>query len=392
MTIAWIDAGVGASGDMLLGALVDAGVPLAVLQAAVAPLEVGISFRAEPVHRSALGATKVHVDVPTPQRLRHLPDILKLLARLPSPLADGAGQVFIRLGEAEAAVHRVPVEAVHFHEVGALDCIADIVGVVAGMAYLGSSRIVCSPVGLGQGFANTEHGRIPVPVPAVLQLLAGAPTSAGPAKFESTTPTGAALLASLATEWGPMPPMSLDRVGTGAGTRDDPDLANVVRIVVGAVVNGAQVDGAEVTAALQLEANVDDLDPRVWPVAIQAILDAGADDAWVAPITMKKGRPAFTVSALCDPVSAGPVRAAFFEHTTTIGLREYSVAKRALDRQEVTVQVEGHPIRVKLAFTNGAVINRSVEWDDVAAASEALQWSPKQVLRAATALAAVDPT
>lgn len=382
MRIAWIDASAGASGDMLLGALVDAGVPLTALQAAIDHLELGIRLRAEDVRRSALGATKVHVDVPEPRTVRHLPDILALLGCLPPELEAGAGAVFQRLGEAEAAVHRVPIEQVHFHEVGALDCIADIVGVVAGFAHLDVGRVVCSQVALGGGSANSEHGRIPVPVPAVLELIKGKPATAGPAPFESTTPTGAALLVSLADEWAEMPSMVIESIGSGAGTRDSTEFANVVRLVLG------ESAGADVEPAVQFDANVDDLDPRVWPVAIQALLDAGASDAWVTPITMKKGRPAFTVSALCTPASAAAVRHAIFEHTSTIGLREYSISKHVLNRWESAVEVDGQHIGVKFAAQNGTVVNRSVEWDDVAAAAVALGRPANEVLQSAIERAA----
>ncbi|MDX2380206.1 MAG: nickel pincer cofactor biosynthesis protein LarC [Acidimicrobiia bacterium] len=384
MRIVWFDGSAGASGDMLLGALVDAGVPLEVLQTALDPLDLGIEYHADRVHRHGLGATSVRVDVPEPRRIRHLPDILELLDPLPARIGSRAGAVFRRLAEAEAAVHRMPIEKVHFHEVGALDCVADIVGVVVGLEHLRSDRIHCSALSLGAGHARTGHGRIPVPVPAVLELLSGvAPAGAGPATYESTTPTGAALLVTVVDEWGPMPRLQIESVGMGAGTKDTPEVANLVRLVVGE-------DSSEdaVSSELQIEANVDDLDPRVWPAAIAAILDAGASDAWVAPITMKKGRPAFTVSALCRAETADAVRAAVFRHTSTIGLREFAVTKYALSRSESTVDLEGLVIRVKTAFSGGEVVNRSVEWEDVVAASVALERPPKDVLAEAERLAA----
>ncbi len=379
MKTAWIDGSAGASGDMVLGALIDVGVPIEVLAAALEPLDLGITLRAETVHRSAIGATKAHVDVPEPRTLRHLPDILELLDRLPADLCATAGAVFTRLAEAEASVHRMPVEQVHFHEVGALDCIADIVGTVAGFRHLGAERIVCSPLRLGSGHACTEHGRIPIPAPAVLELVAGLPAASGPAPFESTTPTGAALLVTLVDEWAVMPEMTVHRTGCGAGTRDTREFANVLRVVVGESTAPATTGHT----AVQLDANVDDLDPRIWPAAIQAMLDAGAHDAWVAPITMKKGRPAFTVSALCSPERATEVRDAIFEHTSTIGLRESTVTKHALSRRETSIAVDGEPIGVKLALHDGRIVNRSVEWDDIVAAARRLQRSPKEVLHLA---------
>lgn len=366
---------------MLLGALVDAGVPLDVLQGAIDTLGLGIGLRAEPVMRQGLGATKVHVDVPVEKTLRHLPQILDLLSSLPTHLSDQAGAVFTRLAEAEAAVHRVPIDAVHFHEVGALDAIADVVGVVAGMGHLRLDRLVCSTMGLGSGSAHTEHGRIPVPVPAVVELVTGAPCTAGPAPFEAMTPTGAALLVSLADEWGPMPEMKLERSGSGAGTKDGDDFANVVRVLAGERV------GASEGALVQLEANVDDLDPRLWPAALEAILAAGAVDAWLTPITMKKGRPAYTLSALFEHAVGHRVRAEIFAQTSTIGVRQHSVTREVLERNFEVVHVEGHPVTVKLAWRDGRVVNRSCEWSDVDAAARALGRSPKEVLAAATKLA-----
>lgn len=383
MKVAWFDGGAGASGDMLLGALVDAGVPLEVLQEALGPLDLGIRFHADHVHRHALGATKVRVEVPEPRHMRHLPDIVQLFECLPETTATTAATVFRRLAEAEAAVHRMPIDEVHFHEVGALDCIADVVGVVAGIEHLGADRVHCSALSLGSGHTRTEHGLIPLPAPAVLELLSGVtPTQAGPAPYESTTPTGAALLVTLVDEWGPMPRMTIESVGMGAGTKDAEEVANVLRLVVGESATDHAV-GAE----MQIEANVDDLDPRLWPATIAAILAAGASDAWVAPITMKKGRPAFTLGALCRIDLAADVRAEVFRQTTSIGLREFAVTKYALDRTESVVEVDGRPIRVKTAMSGGAVANRSVEWDDVLAAATALGRPANEVLTEASRLA-----
>ena len=383
MKVAWFDGSAGASGDMLLGALFDSGVPLEVLQEALDTLDLGITLRHEPVRRHGLAATKIHVDVPEPRVLRHLADVLELFEQLPTTLAATAGAVFRRLAEAEGAVHRMSVEEVHFHEVGALDCIADVVGVVAGVGHLGADRTYCSTLSLGSGQSRTEHGVIPVPVPAVLELLSGvASARAGRARFESTTPTGAALLATLIDEWGPMPELTIGSVGMGAGTRDAVEVANVLRMVVGDAAVSHATGG--VTTELQIEANVDDLDPRVWPSAIAAVLAAGASDAWVTPITMKKGRPAFTLGVLCTLERAAEVRDEVFRQTSTIGLREFAVTKRALARDERAVEVEGHRIRVKTASSGETVTNRSVEWDDVVVAAGGLGRSPKEVLAEAS--------
>lgn len=232
--IGWFDAEAGASGDMMLGALVSAGVPLEVPQVAIDALGLGVALREEDVYRGGLAARKVHVDVPDARTVRHLPEILAMFEALPDAVAELAGAVFTRLGEAEAAVHQMPIEHVHFHEVGALDSIADIVGSAAGIVHLDLNHIVCSTLSLGSGHARGAHGPLPVPVPAVLELIKGvAPVQAGPAPYESTTPTGAALLVTVTDTWGPMPAMQIDRIGMGAGTNDTDAVANVLRLVIG---------------------------------------------------------------------------------------------------------------------------------------------------------------
>ncbi|MEM8705785.1 MAG: LarC family nickel insertion protein [Actinomycetota bacterium] len=234
MTIGWFDGGAGASGDMLLGALVGAGVPLDVPAAAIDALDLGVTLRAEAVQRASLGATRIHVEVPDTTVVRHLPDILALFSPLDAPVRELATAVFQRLAAAEAGVHGTTIDEVHFHEVGALDSIADIVGAAAGVVHLELDRILCSILSLGSGSIRGAHGPIPVPAPAVLELLAGGvPVQAGPAPFESTTPTGAAVLAEIVDEWCPMPAMTVTTVGKGAGGRDSTEVANVLRLVVG---------------------------------------------------------------------------------------------------------------------------------------------------------------
>jgi uncharacterized protein (DUF111 family) len=215
-----------------------------------------------------------------------------------------------------------------------------------------------------------------VPAPAVLSLLAGVPVTAGPAAQEMTTPTGAAVLATLVDEWGELPPMTVRRTGMGAGSRDPAEVANVLRLVLGE-------PAAAAPTALLLETNVDDLDPRLWPAVLQRLLDVGASDAWLTPILMKKGRPAHTLSVLCTRSAAADVRRVVFAETSTIGLREHVVDKLALERTERVVDVDGEPIRVKVAVHEGRVVTENPEYDDVAAAAAALGRPVKDVLRAA---------
>ena len=379
MKIGWIDGAAGASGDMLLGAIVDAGVPVGLLQSHLDRFELGITLRSEIVTRAGLAATKVHVDVPETGTSRHLPEIIALLDRAPSPVKDRAVATFERLARAEAQVHGTSIDEVHFHEVGALDSIADVVGVCAGLEALDLDELHCSTLSLGSGTTRGAHGPIPVPVPAVLAVLGRlAPVAAGPASYESTTPTGAALLAEWVTSWGAMPEIVLETTGVGAGTKDTDAVANVCRLLIGD--SSASSTGSDIV--IQLDANVDDLDPRVWPEAIAAAMRAGAVDAWVTPIIMKKGRPAHTFSALTPSATVDAVVASIFRETSTIGIRQHVVERTVLDRFETTVDHHGHPIRIKTASLDGEVVNRSVEWDDVAAAAAALGEAPNDVLRA----------
>ena len=386
--IGWLDCSAGISGDMLLGALVDVGVPLDVLQSAVDAVGVEpIRLIRSDVVRGGIGACKVDVEVADSVSTRSWGGVRALLES--SGLADRvrarALDVFTRLAAAEAAVHRVDVDAVHFHEVGALDAVADIVGCAAGLEHLGLQRLTASTVTLGSGTTRGAHGPLPVPPPAVLALLRGAPVQAGPVAREMTTPTGAALLVSSVDGYGPLPRMSLRCSGSGAGGRDPAELANVLRLVLGEPV---QATDDPPLAALLLSANVDDLDPRLWPGVLQSLLDVGAHDAWLTPILMKKGRPAHTLSVLCPPAVVAAVREVVFRESSTLGLRTQVVDRTVLHRSERTVRVDGQPVRVKLGLLDGEVVNAMPEWEDVAAAAAALGRPAKAVLTAAHTAAA----
>jgi uncharacterized protein (TIGR00299 family) protein len=430
--VGWIDAGAGASGDMLLGALLGAGVPPAVLSdavAAVAPEAVALS--PERVQRGGLVATRCHVDVADSTTHRSWRDIVVLLAEadLAPAIRTRAQATFERLALAEAAVHGTRAEDVEFHEVGALDAIADVVGVCAGLEHLGLDALVVSPVAVGSGRVGSAHGSLPVPPPAVVELLRGVPSYAGPVASSGTqpvsqpvgelcTPTGAALLVSNATGWGPQPAMTVHEVGVGAGGRDPVGHANVVRLLVGDAFPPAAtesgVDDAAITApatdsaaastgaaedaeapdpqarfpsAVVLETNVDDLDPRLWPRVLAALLAAGASDAWLTPILMKKGRPAHTLHVLVRPERLAEARAAVFRQTSTIGVREVAVGKTALDREMRSVAVAGHEVAVKLARLEGEVVNAQPEFEDVARVAELTRRPIKQVLAEAIARA-----
>jgi uncharacterized protein (TIGR00299 family) protein len=385
--IGWFHCLAGASGDMMLGALVDAGVPLQVIQDAVDALGVErVEVTAEEVSRHGLGATKVNVRVTRSTVVRTWPHVKQLLdaAPLALPVRQRALNVFERLAYAEATVHRTSPDLVHFHEIGGLDAFADIVGTAAGLHHLALDDVAASPVATGMGMTRGEHGMIPVPTPAVLELLRGAPVYSGGVPFELCTPTGAALLAGTVTSWGDMPELVVTAVGAGAGERDLEEVPNVLRLVVGDAVPSSRSGDVGVV----LEANVDDLDPRLWPGVIGALLDAGASDAWLTPIQMKKGRPAVTVSVLTPPAHADALRRVLFRETSTIGLREREVTKRSLDRSVVTVTLaDGSPVRVKVARLDGEVVNAVPEFDDVATVAAKQERPVKAVLAEATALA-----
>ena len=382
---AWVDASSGASGDMLLGALAGAGVPLDVLQEAVdAVVPEPVRFHVEPVTRNGFAATRCHVEVADSVHHRTWRDIRVLLggADLAEEVRALAERVFERLAVAEATVHGADPLDVSFHEVGALDAIADVVGVAAGFVHLGLDEVVVSPVAVGSGTVTGAHGSMPVPPPAVAELLRGVPSYAGPPGApaqELCTPTGAALLTTLATAWGPQPAMTTAAIGIGAGGRDPDGHANVLRLFTG------PASGRAAGPPLLVETNVDDLDPRVWPAVIAALLEAGASDAWLTPILMKKGRPAHTLSVLVASDRAAEVRTAIFRHTSTIGLREQPLGKHALDREMVAVDVDGQPVAVKLARHHGVLVNAQPEYDDVARAAHALGRPVTDVLADAVA-------
>lgn len=383
--IGWLDPTSGSSGDMLLAAVIDAGASEELVAAAIAAVAPEtVTLRTEQVRRAGLAARQARVEAADSTTDRRLIDVLRLIdaADLDGAVTTHASAVFRLLARAEATVHGVSADDVRFHEVGALDALADIVGVCAGFAALRLEELHCGPVAVGSGTADSAHGRLSVPPPAVVELLRGVPTYSGPVAAEMCTPTGAALLRHWVTAWGAQPLMRVDRVGVGAGSRDFPEQPNVLRLLVG--VAGVDATGT----ALVLETNIDDLDPRLWPGVLQHLLSAGASDAWLTPILMKKGRPAHTLSVLTHIKAADPVRAAIFAETSAIGLREVSVGKRALEREFATVEIDGQRVSVKLALRGGRVVNVQPEYDDVVAVAAASGRPVKDVLAEAVAMSA----
>lgn len=350
----------GAAGDMILGALLDAGAPEDAVRRALdsLPLE-GFSFGLRTVTRASLRATKAEVTVSGDHPQRGPREIAALLdaADLPEGVRARARRVFDLLAAAEAGVHGVPVETVHFHEVGAVDAIVDVVGCAAALESLAPERVTASPLVTGRGLVGSEHGPIPVPAPAVVELLKGVPLEER-GTDELVTPTGAAILREAAEAFGPMPPMTISSCGYGAGTRDS-IVPNVVRVFVGETAAAPRDE-----TLLQIEANVDDMSPELLPHALEALLAAGAVDAWVTPVVMKKGRPGFLVSALAPAAERERVVDVFLRETTTFGVRMHEVVRDVLDRTWVETEVEGHPLRVKTGMRGGVVVTAAPEFED----------------------------
>ncbi|QFG21299.1 nickel pincer cofactor biosynthesis protein LarC [Actinomadura sp. WMMB 499] len=383
---AWIDASCGVAGDMLLAALLDAGASLPGVRAAVDAVVPGeVSVTTAEVLRAGIRATSVRVSPERRDRVhRTWRDVRTLLtgAALHEAVRDGALAVFARLAGAEARVHGVGVDDVHFHEVGAWDSIADVVGVCAALHDLRVTEPTASPVAVGSGRVVTAHGELPVPVPAVAELAAGWDVFAG-GEGELATPTGMALVTALAHACRPLPHMRLEATGVGAGERDVPGRPNVVRVLLGT----AAAERSTAEDAVVLEANVDDLDPRVWPSVLTALLNAGASDAWLVPILMKKGRPAHTLCVLSPPGRAEVLRAGMFRLTSTLGVRERPVRKTALRRGWAQVDVLGTRLPVKVGCRDGRIVQAVPEFEHAAALAARLDLPVREVLDAAAAAA-----
>lgn len=349
MKIAYFDCASGISGDMTLGALVDAGVDVAALNRAIGSLGLpGCRLDAREVKKHALRATQVTVQYEPEHKHRHLHHILELLdaAELTGRQRQTARRIFTRLAEAEAKVHGVAVEKVHFHEVGAADSIADVVGTAVGLDLLGVDRVVASPVPTGCGRVRIAHGEVSVPAPATAELLCGIPVAESNVEAELTTPTGAAILAALAERFGPVPSMTVRRVGYGAGQMDLPEQANVLRLILGEVADAAE----EEDAVCLVETNLDDTSGEMIGYACSRLWQAGALDVFTTAIQMKKNRPGITLSVLCRAADAPAMEAVLFRETTTLGVRRWPVARQVLARKTHSVATPWGEVEGKVGF------------------------------------------
>ncbi len=381
--VAYVNGAAGVAGDMLLAALVDAGAEVASVEEILAGLGLGghrLTF--ERTQRGGIAATRAIVRSEGEHEHRPVSEIHALLARaeIPTVVRDNATRVFDVLAEAEGAVHGVPATDVELHEVGAVDAIVDVVGVCAALHVLAVHRIVSSPLAMGHGTISAAHGELPNPPPAVARLLAGrrVPIVGVDTAMELTTPTGVAILVALADAFGALPAMTVDAVGYGAGRADPPGRPNVVQVLVGTPAATASVTPRPGRTAVALEVNVDDVTGEVLAHTIAALLAGGAYDAWATPIVMKKGRPAHTVAALADPADLDRLAAVLLAETGSLGLRATTVERWPQQRRDCTVEIEGQPIRVKVADGRA-----KPEHDDAVAAAAALGRPLRDVLREA---------
>jgi uncharacterized protein (TIGR00299 family) protein len=377
----------GAAGDMLLGALVGLGADAEAVVSACRSLPVeGWQMDFQPVDRGGLAATAAVVRVdPSVQPLRRPSDLLAMLddADLPEPIAAAATQVVGELASAEAAVHGCAVEEVHLHEIGAVDTLLDVVGVLTALASLALDRVVSAPVATGAGSVDSAHGALPVPAPAVLRLLEGRPLVGTEATVELVTPTGAALLAAVVDSWAPFPPMTVLASSYGAGTRELPGRPNVLQAFLGEALDVAGSATSPVVEALvELTTNLDDVSGEVLAHTLDVLLDEGALDVWVSPVVMKKGRPAHTLHVLARPEGLSPLTRRITQETGSLGVRQQTVLRRALPRSEIAVELDGVRVRVKVG-----PFGVKAEYDDLTAAARRLGRPLSELKRSAESLA-----
>jgi pyridinium-3,5-bisthiocarboxylic acid mononucleotide nickel chelatase len=399
--VLYFDCFSGISGDMALGALLDAGLPFDDLKAALGSLALGDAHvHAKKVLRTGVSATKFsvheHAGGAAPHRHdshdhdhhahgstshaphphRHLSAINELIdtSALSVSARDRAKQMFRRLGEAEAAIHQMPLEKVHLHEVGALDSIIDIVGIAFAMEWAAADRVVCSPLNVGGGMVDSAHGRFPVPAPATVALLGDAPVYSGTVQKELVTPTGALIATSYASSFGPIPAMSIERVGYGAGDRDDPATPNVLRVMIGRAEAGPSTERVSV-----IECEIDDMNPQIFGVVMERLYAAGALEVFYVPVQMKKNRPGTLLSVVAALDQRSRMTEIIFRETTTIGLRYYDVGRECLERQLVPVETPLGTVRFKIASRAGDVINAVPEFEDCAKLAAAHNLPVKEV-------------
>ena len=361
MKIAYFDCIAGASGDMILGALVDAGLPIEILRERLGALHLpGFELRAERVRKGAFAATQVEVVVEDHATERHLSDLLGILdaSDLSGETRRRAGEIFAHMCEVEASIHGTSPDHVHLHELGAVDTIVDVVGALVGLEALGVERVFSSPLPLGRGFITGAHGKIPLPGPAALGLLRGVPVVGSDAQVELVTPTGAAVLAHLVDSFGAIPPMTLAAIGYGAGQRDEPT-PNVLRLLLGSAPQSGEHE-----VVTELETNIDDMNPEVYDYVMERLFHAGALDVFWSPIQMKKNRPATLVRVLCAPDKAVELTEILLAETSSLGVRQQTLTRRCLPRVIETVHTAHGDVRVKVGILGDGRRKGAPEYED----------------------------
>ncbi|NOQ40116.1 MAG: nickel pincer cofactor biosynthesis protein LarC [Anaerolineales bacterium] len=369
MKVLYFDLIGGASGDMILGAMVDAGLSLDKLKELLGGLNLTeFDIQAKIVEKNGFRATKVDVLVTEQPPERHLKEIKAIIHKssLPQTVQNRALQIFERIAETEAAIHNKPIDQVHLHELGGTDTIIDITGTLLALEHLEISKIYASPVPLGKGFIKGAHGQIPLPAPATVALLKGIPVYGRDIDAELVTPTGAALLAELVDDFGPAPPLILETVGYGAGGRDLP-IPNLLRVLIGEI---ASVESGTIDRLAVLETNLDDLNPEIYPYVIESLFSAGALDVTLSPIQMKKNRPGTQIQVLCEPSDIDTMRLILFRETTTLGIKQILVDRYALPRTIREVKTPYGKIRVKIAEISPDLNKISPEFEDCRRAAQ----------------------
>lgn len=383
MRIAYFDCFSGISGNMILGALVDAGLDVERLTAELAHLPIsGYALRAEEVRRRGLRGTYVEVEVSEKGVERHLHQIEEIIdgSDLPKAVKSRSQAIFRRLAEAEARVHGMPIDHVHFHEVGAMDAIVDVVGAAVGLWLLGIKRVYASPVHVGCGTVTCAHGTLPVPAPATQELLRGVPIYGRDVEAELVTPTGAAILTTMVEEFGGAPPMQVQQVGYGAGSRDLP-LPNLLRVSIGETTE--EVEGYEEDVVTVIETNIDDMNPQLFEHVMDRLFDAGALDVFLTPIQMKGSRPGVQLTVLLAEERVADALGVLFAETTTIGVRTYPMRRWKLGRERIVVETHYGPIGAKVARRGAAVMNVAPEYRECQRVAEERGVPLKKVYQAA---------
>jgi pyridinium-3,5-bisthiocarboxylic acid mononucleotide nickel chelatase len=356
----------GTSGDMTLAALLDTGADEAAVRQGLDALGLPIQLTVEKVRKGGFAATRVIIDAPEEHVHRYLPDVEGILCRLPPRPYDLARRIFTRLAESEAAVHGIAIDKVHFHEVGALDSIADIAGVAMALDFLGPDRVTSRSVPVGSGTVKCAHGLMPVPAPATAHLLRGVPLAETTIKGELTTPTGAAILATIVDEWVEQPAMIIERIGVGAGTRELLEQPNVLRLFLGETGGQGQANPAERDQVWVLETNLDDVPAEVIGYCFEQLFAAGALDVFATPIQMKKNRPGVLLSVIAPEEETKPLEAILFRETGTLGIRRYPVRRDKMQREILTVETPWGPVKGKRGWGEGERSVFSPEYEDCA--------------------------